>query len=140
MFAGVQIPKIEVSLNAYYRAITGLPYQPYINVSRSALGTSGSLNIPLVAYSNDYRYDMFQQIDLRAEKTFNIDVHRFGVFVDVQNLFNSDIITGIQRRYPSSTLGYVDANNEAQSAVVKYGSPTSIQAPRQITFGGRWSF
>lgn len=140
VFAGVQIPKIEVSLNAYYRAITGLPYQPYINVARSALGTSGSLNIPLVPYSNDYRYDLFQQIDLRAEKTFNIDVHRFGVFVDVQNLLNQDIITGIQRRYPSSTLGYVDANNEAQSAVVKYGSPTSIQAPRQITFGGRWSF
>ncbi len=140
-FAGYQIPFVEVNLSAYFRYLTGVPYQPVINVSRTTLGTSSAVDVPLVARSNDYRLDNNQQFDLRAEKTFSFDVHRFGVFVDVQNLFNTDVITGIQTRYPNRSISYVDlATNESLSSPVKYGAPTSVQAPRQITIGARWSF
>ncbi len=39
-------------------------------------------------------------VDLRIEKEFRVDVHRFGVFFDIANLFNNDLITGVQTRVP----------------------------------------
>jgi len=139
VFAGYQIPYVEVNLAAYYRMLSGGTYRGDISVSRTILGTSGSVGIP-IEKRGARRYDNFQQIDLRAEKTFNIDVHRFGVFVDVQNLLNSDIITGRVTRYPSTSVSYFDNNNVQQSTTVRFGYPTGIQGARQITFGGRWTF
>lgn len=129
-FAGYNIPKIDVSLNAYYRAIGGSTYQAEMSVSGSTLNWTGSSNIPLEPRGSR-RLDMLHQIDLRAEKSFNIDVHRFGVFVDVQNLLNKDTITGVQTRYPRRTIS---------GNVVQFGSPTAIQQARQLTVGGRWTF
>jgi hypothetical protein len=139
VFAGYQIPFIEVNLNAYYRALSGTTYRGDISVARAILGTSGSVAIP-VEERGARRHDMFHQIDLRAEKTFNIDVHRFGLYVDVQNLMNSDIITGRVTRYPSSSVSYFDNSNVQQSATLRFGTPTGIQGARQVTIGGRWSF
>jgi hypothetical protein len=139
LFGGYQVPKIEVNLNAYYRILSGTNYRADMSVSRTVLGTSGSVTVPIEP-RGARRYDTFSQVDLRAEKTFNIDVHRFGVFVDFQNLFNQDITTSVVTRYPSTTVSYFDANNVQKSKVVQMGYPTGIQGARQITFGGRWSF
>jgi hypothetical protein len=130
VFAGYQIPKIEVSVNAYFRAISGGTYQADRTVSGSTLNWPATSTIFLEPRGSR-RLDMLTQVDLRAEKTFNIDVHRFGVFVDVQNLMNNDTITGVVTRYPSRSIS---------GNTVLFESPTSIQQPRQITFGGRWSF
>ncbi len=138
IFGGYQIPKIEVSLNAYYRGISGTPWAYIVRAS----GSSANLNwsFPPIFSSQramfleprgSRRMEFQHQVDLRAEKTFDIDVHRFGLFVDAQNLFNSAAITGIQNRYPSALI----AGN-----TVLPGAPTSIQGARQLTFGGRWSF
>jgi hypothetical protein len=134
--AGYQIPVIEVSLNAYYRAISGTPWTYYTRASGSTLNwtfppifsSSRAVNLEP---RGSHRMDMMHQLDLRAEKTFKIDVHRFGLFMDVQNLLNTATITGIQNRYPSALINVY---------TVMPGSPTSIQGARQLTFGGRWSF
>lgn len=132
VFVGYQIPKVEVALNAYYRALSGATYTPVANVSGSSsvLNWTGSLNI-FVAPRGSQRYDTQHNVDLRAEKVFNVDVHRLGVFLDVANLFNADTITAVQTRVPSRTI---------QGFPVLYQSPTSLVAPRQLTVGARWTF
>ena len=74
---------------------------------------------------------MLHQMDFRIDKSFRVDVHKFGVFVDFQNMFNADTVTGVQTRPPNRTIS---------GNVVAFESPTSLQAGRQITFGGRWTF
>jgi hypothetical protein len=73
------------------------------------------------------RNDFFHQVDLRAEKAFRVQQHRFGIYADMTNLFNTATITTRQARVPSS--GGID-----------YQAPTVVQGARQITFGGRWAF
>ncbi len=70
-------------------------------------------------------------LDLRVEKSFRVDVHRFGIWIDVANLTNADTVLGIQTRYPNRTIS---------GNVVQYGGPTAITTARQVTFGGRWLF
>ena len=41
IFAGYQIPKIEVGVNAYYRAISGATYTPVQNVSGGRAPSTG---------------------------------------------------------------------------------------------------
>ena len=76
-------------------------------------------------------------VDLRVEKDFRVDVHRFGVYFDISNLFNSDLITGVQTRVPTRTI--TDPST-GEGFPVKYKSPTSVFAPIQMTFGARWTF
>jgi hypothetical protein len=136
IFGGYTIPKIEVALNAYYRGISGTPWGYYTRASSSALGWSfppifSSSRVVYYESRSSHRMDMLHQVDLRIEKSFKYDVHKFGIFMDIGNLFNTATITGIQNRYPKVTIAGSD---------VMPGSPTSIQGARQITFGGRWSF
>ena len=52
---------------------------------------------------------------MRVEKSFRVDVHRFGVFADFQNLLNSSATTAVQTRVPDRTI---------QGNVVLFESPT----------------
>ena len=135
---GNTIPKIEVGLNAYYRAISGGNYTPVANVSGSSsvLNWTGSLNI-LLEPRGSQRYETLHQIDFRVQKDFKIDVHRLGVFFDIQNLFNNDTVTAVQTRVPTRSI--TDPAT-GESFPVKYGSPTALIAPIQMTWGARWTF
>jgi hypothetical protein len=138
LMGGYTVPKIEVAVNAYYRAISGGTYTPVSNVSGSSsvLNWTGSLNISLEPLGNQ-RLETQQLIDLRVEKEFRVDVHRFGVFFDFANLFNADAITGVQTRVPTRTITNPETG---EGFPVAYKSPTSLVAPRQMTFGVRWTF
>ena len=105
VMGGYTIPKAEVALNAYYRAISGGNYTPVANVSGSSsvLNWTGSLNI-LLEPRGSQRYETMHQIDLRIQKDFKVNVHRFNVFFDIQNLFNNDTVTGVQTRVPTRTI------------------------------------
>ncbi len=54
--------------------------------------------------------------------------HRFGVYVDVDNLFNTAGITAVQPRVPEHVH---------RGQHVLYRSPTAVQGARQVTFGAR---
>ena len=138
IMAGYQVPKIDVSLNAYYRAISGYTYTPVANVSGSSsvLNWTGSLNVNLEPKGSQ-RLDMQHIVDFRVEKEFRVDVHKFGVFFDFANFFNANTITAVQTRVPSRNI--TDPAT-GESFPVQYKSPTSILAPMQMTFGARWSF
>lgn len=132
LFIGYQIPKVEVAVNAYYRGTSGRTFTPLNNVSGSSsvLNWTGSLNIYAAPFGSE-RYDAQHNVDLRLEKLFTVDVHKFGVFVDFANIFNDDTITAVQTRVPSRSIN---------GFTVLYKSPTAITPARQVTFGGRWSF
>lgn len=132
IFAGYQIPKIEVAVNGYYRALSGGTYTPLnlVSGSSSVLNWTGSLNI-FAAPRGSERYEARHTVDMRFEKLFNVDVHRFGVFVDVANLFNNDTVTSVQTRVPTRSINGIP---------VAYKSPIALESARQLTLGGRWSF
>ena len=135
-FVGYQIPKIEVAVNAYWRYLSGWPYTPYQRISRSNFNWSGSLNINVQPRGAFYQTDNESNLDLRLEKVIDVGVHRFGLYADIQNVFNQGNVIGNQTRYPSATVDYANG----KSFTSKFGDPTVMNAGRQVTLGARWSF
>ena len=132
-FVTYEVPKVDVMLAGVYTGLSGRPYAPFAQFSSSDLGGlpgSGSRQIYLAPRGSE-RTEATHNFDLRAEKVFNINTHRFGVYADMINLFNTAGITAVQTRYPSTTIA---------GETVLYGAPTGVQGARQITFGARWSF
>ena len=150
IFAGYQIPVIEVSANAYFSYMSGVPYAAWARLSRGTIGWSGNLNVNITergssAPSPDpelnkkgvYQFtDALTSLDMRFEKLFRYGIHRFGVYADIQNMLNSGAVTSVQARYPYATTTDFDLNELTQY----FGTPLRLQSSRQITFGLRWSF
>lgn len=131
-FVTYQVPRVDVLFGLVYTGLSGRPYTPFGQFSSSQLGLPGTSRRQIfLAPRGSERNDFFHQVDLRAEKTFNVNTHRFGVYADMVNLMNSSAITARQTRYPNTTIS---------GATVLYGAPTGVQGARQITFGARWSF
>jgi hypothetical protein len=130
VFAGYQIPVIEVSANVYYRALSGTPWTPFQSIPASTFNWTGSLSLNLEPRGSR-RTETQQLIDLRLEKVFEVGSNRFGLYVDAENLFNTGFQTAVQARNPSASIA---------GTTVLLGGVTAIAAPRQFTFGGRWSF
>ena len=129
-YLSYQVPTIEVGLNAYYRIMSGITYTAYQHISASAFNYTRAIDVNLVPQGSG-RNPTLQLIDLRAEKIFNAGVNRFGIYFDVENLFNVGTVTGTQSRYPNRTLiGHT----------VYFGAPSGITTGRQATLGLRWSF
>jgi hypothetical protein len=127
-----QIPKIDVLFGMSYTGMSGRPYTPYQQYSQSQLNMTGSARRQIFLQPRGTeRNEFYHNVDLRAEKMFRAMGNRFGIYMDVANLFNRAGITTVQTRYPSTSIG---------GNTVKYQAPTVIQGARQATFGARWSF
>jgi hypothetical protein len=126
------IPKVDVMLGGVYTAESGRPYTPFQRYSTAQLNLpSNSRKEILLEPRGSERNDFYNNIDLRAEKAFRVQQHRFGVFADITNLFNTATVTSRQARVPNTTIS---------GNTVLYQAPTGVQLARQVTFGGRWSF
>jgi hypothetical protein len=130
VFAGYQVPIVEVSANVYYRRLSGAAYTAFQRVSSSTFNWTGSIDLN-VEPRGMRRGETSQVLDLRLEKVFSVRGNRLGLYLDAENLFNSGYITAYQTRYPSVSISGTN---------VPLGGPTAVMAPRQLTFGGRWSF
>jgi hypothetical protein len=134
-FVSYQVPRIDVLLGLSYMGYSGRPFTPYQQYSKNDLNTSGAYGTSsrriLLEPRGTERNDFYHNVDLHAEKAIRTMGNRFSVFVNVQNLFNRSGITGVQTRYPSTTIG---------GETVLYKSPTSVQTARQTQFGARWTF
>jgi hypothetical protein len=148
VFAGYQIPKIEVSVNGYWRFESGWPTAPYLRIPSTEYDSKGNV-LPVTNWTSTLNQNMqprgvapfnlpsFTQTDLRLEKVFNYGVNRFGLYFDLMNAFNQNSIQGIMTRYPYQSLAnpYTGATKRVYTTM-----PTSQQSARQITLGVRWSF
>jgi Carboxypeptidase regulatory-like domain/TonB dependent receptor len=130
LFAGYQVPVLEVALNASFRGTSGTTYTPFNRVASGRINWTSSADIQLEPQGS-YRNDPIRILDLRVEKVFSIDVHRFGIYADIENAFNNGVVTTRNNRFPSVGI---------RGNTVLFGSPTAVTAARQITFGARWSF
>ena len=105
------------------------PYQLY---PERTLGLPGAARRRIFLEPRGSRHLEFKNwIDMRVEKVFETGIHRFGVFADIYNVFNTAPVMGVQTRVPSTSIsGYT----------VEFEAPTAIGYTRQVFFGGRWSF
>jgi hypothetical protein len=132
---GVQVPVIDLGVNAYFRGLSGRPYQAYQQFATSVISfpaSSGGRRV-LVEPRGSRRRDSENILDLRLEKIFKFgtDKNRIAVYADVTNIFNASVVTDKQYRVPNRVIGL---------ETVDFDSPTAIIEPRQTTFGVRWSF
>lgn len=146
VFAGYQIPKIEVSLNGYWSYLSGRPYPGEARLSTGKTNWTGPLTVNLDA-PGSHMNDSRTNLDLRLEKVFNLGVHRFGVYADLQNTLNQVTVLSRQARYPTRLLtmpqDYSGNGVDLQGGddvVVAFGDPLTVSAGRQLTIGARWSF
>ena len=119
-------------MGGVYTGLSGRPYTPFQRYTNAQLNlpTNGRKEIFLEPRGSE-RNDFYNNIDLRAEKAFRVQNHRFGVYADIINLFNTATVTSRQARVPSTTIS---------GSTVLYQAPTGVQGARQVTFGGRWHF
>lgn len=130
LFAGYQVPVIEVAVNASFRGVSGTTYTPFNRITATRGNWTASQDIQIEPQGS-YRNDPVRILDVRVEKVFSYDVHRFGIYADIENATNSGVITVRNNRFPSVGI---------RGNTVLFGSPTAVTAARQITVGARWSF
>lgn len=130
IMAGYQIPVVEVELNAYFQAVSGYNYAPTATLSKSTINYTGSTSVSLEPRgSRVLPFD--KELTLRAEKVFKVGMHRFGVYADIANVFNSGIVTGVVTNVAGSSV---------QGKLVPFEGATALVPARQATLGVRWSF
>ena len=87
---GSYILPLDISFNAYFRAISGNNWTPRIRTGQYNQGRITFFAAP----RGSEEYDMMKILDLRLEKIFTLaKKYRLGVMVDVFNVFNADTIT-----------------------------------------------
>lgn len=134
LYTTYQIPKIDVSVNAYFRSISGRHWTPLQRFSNGAGGgfnwSPSSRRAARLEPRGSRVLDTENNLDLRLEKIFTLNGNdRLSVYADIINVFNSGTITGVTER--ARQIGTFD---------VEIGGATSLAAPRQLTLGARWSF
>jgi hypothetical protein len=132
---GAQVPVVEVGFNAYFRSLSGRPYTPFQQFAANQVNfppTSAGRRVLLEPRGSRVR-ERENILDLRLEKIFKIGggKNRIALYADITNAFNESTITGVQVRVPDLVIG---------TETVEFEAPTGVIAPRQATFGARWSF
>jgi hypothetical protein len=129
-YATYQIPAIDVSLNAYYRLLSGTTYNAVQRLAGSVINYSFPIDINLEP-AGSRRNDRLSLLDLRVEKVVKAGINRFGVYLDASNLLNATTVTARQTRHPGRPIAGFN---------VLFGDPTAVTLPRQATVGLRWWF
>ena len=146
-FVGFEIPKIEVSVNATYKLLSGRTYAAFQQY------TSGQINFTATAYywgSAAGRQPFLEDrglrrlpyestVDLRFEKIFRVaGDHRIALFADFLNVTNAGTVITRNARVPSVAVLVPDGSGD--TATVAFEGPTGLLTPRQMILGARWSF
>jgi hypothetical protein len=137
LLGSYQIPVIEASINAYFRATSGLPYQRIQQFATAVVGPGSSTSYRRVPINprGTYHLPTLNQLDLRIEKNFTAPgSNRIGIYMDLENVANRGGLTNIVTRTTSATL------SNGSTFPLPFGTPAGVQNPRQIRIGGRWSF
>jgi hypothetical protein len=137
LLGSYQIPRIEASINAFYRATSGLPYNRIQQFSTALVGAGSSTTYRRINIDprGTYHLPTLSQLDLRIEKNFNlVGSNRVGIYFDIENVGNRGIITNVVTRTTSATL------SDGSTFPLPFGTAGAVQNPRQVRIGGRWSF
>jgi hypothetical protein len=136
VLAQVDVPVVEVNLGAYYRYLSGRTYAPHQQLASSAVPgfPASSWRRPFLEPRGNRRLPSESVLDLRLEKLFRIGQRdRLAVYADITNVFNAEVVTSRQERYPDRVTAGIETP-------VPFDAPATIIPPRQFQIGARWSF
>jgi hypothetical protein len=111
-----------VSVSGFFNAREGFPFNPTVQTALRS-GGLGRANV-FVEPLGSQRLDNFQQLDLRAEKTFRVGRLSTSASIDVFNALNENTVLARTTNYTSTRAAEV----------------TEILAPRVVRFGLRMRF
>jgi hypothetical protein len=138
LLAQWEVPVVDFSIGAYYRYLSGRTYAAHQQLSGTQLpGFASSVwRRPFLEPRGSRRLPAESLLDLRLEKVFRIGANdRIAIYSDITNVFNKEVITAVQERYPQRAILGPGGSND-----VAFGAPATIFAPRQVQIGARWSF
>ena len=149
-YLGYEIPKVDISVNATYRLLSGRNYTPFQRFGSSTInfsvtgyyfGSSAGRQ-PLLEPRGSRRLPTEQVVDLRLEKVFKVGSRndRLAVFADILNLTNAGTVIGRLSRVPTTSLSLPPPAEPGTSEDVAFEAPSLIRDPRQVILGARWSF
>ncbi len=129
LLGSYQVPKIELALSGFFRAVGGTTYTPFQYLpglpapflESVRLESRGSRRLPTLV-----------QLDVRIEKVFAIG-RGLGVYLDIINVFNASTAVSAQARVP-------DAAVPGLETPVAFGAPAAILPARQAIVAARFSF
>jgi hypothetical protein len=137
VLASYRIPVVDVSLNTFFRAMSGRNYAPFAQFLNSQLNAPTSKRQPLLEPRGSRRLPRDITLDLRLEKEFSLGGRdRLGIFADIINVTNRSTITAYLTRVPSTAV----TTGPGESVDLPFEAPGSIIAPRQAQIGFRWAF
>ena len=125
------VPKIDVQLGGSYQSIPGVEMAGNFAASNGsvilpALGrlptngvATGSTTLAIIQPGSNY-YTRFNQIDLRLGKIIRLARTRSNLSLDIYNVLNSDVLSGISSTYAT------------------WLAPTAVVAPRLLKVS--WTF
>jgi hypothetical protein len=130
---GVQVPVVEVGLNAYFRALSGRPYTPFQQFASGQINFVTAGRRVLLEPRGSRRRENENILDLRLEKLFKLGAgkNRLAVYADITNALNASTVNAVQVRVPDLVIGV---------ETVDFEGPTGVVSPRQVILGARWSF
>jgi TonB family protein len=92
-------------VGARFRLVSGNPYTP------SAYGfydANSGVYLPLTSFPpNNSRLPLFHQLDIRVDKTWKFSHWQFGVYADVQNVYNAANVEGVSYNFNYVKQSYV---------------------------------
>lgn len=123
--AGFEIPRWGLNVAAVFKVQTGTPYGRIVTLSSDTAGVPFNQGpISFFAEPRDARsFDTLSLLDLRFGKFFTLGRHRIEVDLDIFNVTNASVVTGLKV-------------NTARS----FQDPVAILGPRVFRIGARYTF
>ncbi len=118
-----------INISGYFYSYDGYPYTRQIRSSDLGLSLKQGTVTINAEEKGDSQLPRQTNLDLRLEKTFGLPgkYGRLSIMVDMFNVFNANMATGIEVR-------------SSAPALFTYGKMTSIMSPRIIRIGARYEF
>ncbi len=125
--------------SGFYQYQTGAHWTPYVRMRD--LFYNNRTSVYMTPRGNE-QYPSRSVLDLHLEYDFNLGGDlKLALFVDSFNTLNSDKITSVAQRWGDYYYAYWNHPEESEWAPSdSYETPTSIQQPRVIRVGARFSF
>ena len=125
-----QLPRIDVALSGFFRAVSGTTYTPFQDLPWLPAPFPDSVRLEP---RGSRRMPTRTVLDLRLEKVLRLGRGRLGVFADLINAFNASTVVAVQDRVPSASIpGFEEP--------VPFGAPSAMLPARQLFLGARLSF
>jgi len=134
----VDLP-LNFMLSGFYQYQTGAYWTPYVRMRD--LYYNDRTGVYMLPRGSE-QYDDRGVLDLHLEYDWDLGKQlELSLFVDAFNVINSDTVTSVSQRWGDYYYAYWNHPEESEWVPTSsYQTPTSIQQPRVIRFGARFSF